>query len=433
MTEKEVIEKIENLCKERIAEPEDCYFKSKFKDKELYGHKEGLREVLALIESEGGKTATSFKGIKCTKCGSVEHTFDQCKESSKSNWAEMEETRDLIRWLTGRLTERTLAPETARIEAFKEVRYKVKQLEEPSEPKEPDNAESFKPFKNENPKLSCLTCKWDDKRTEKFCPCSKCRDYPCYWEAKEPDNAENCPECGEKIRHLYNPKTGEGDGGECACTDKKEPEKCVDLKCPECKNNLEMITVSLYKEDLPFFAYVCPTTEAYKIAREKQGKKTCNCGRKLSSEELGIGECLSCYNKSCDNCKKVEKYCEEEIKSYSEIDPNDSDDDFFDGKRVAYKQILSMVKKDKWGAKEQPKKLTFCPECAWRLEENYCPNKGCNWKPKEDVFENEHCKIEIYSPKGIRVEAKHTGVELYFTNENLDLLEKAIKCVEKKK
>jgi len=28
-----------------------------------------------------------------------------------------------------------------------------------------------------------------------------------------------CPVCNTWIRHLYNPKTGRGDGGECACTD----------------------------------------------------------------------------------------------------------------------------------------------------------------------------------------------------------------------
>lgn len=31
-----------------------------------------------------------------------------------------------------------------------------------------------------------------------------------------------CPACGEVIRHLFDSKTGKGDGGECACTDKKE-------------------------------------------------------------------------------------------------------------------------------------------------------------------------------------------------------------------
>ena len=31
-----------------------------------------------------------------------------------------------------------------------------------------------------------------------------------------------CPKCRKEIKHLYNPKTGEGDGGECDCTKEKK-------------------------------------------------------------------------------------------------------------------------------------------------------------------------------------------------------------------
>ena len=61
-----------------------------------------------------------------------------------------------------------------------------------------------------------------------------------------------CPICKEKIRHLHNPKTNKGDGGECGCTDwvvrcpKSKRCKVFDLK--ELKINLHTKPPEIIKE-----------------------------------------------------------------------------------------------------------------------------------------------------------------------------------------